>query len=973
VVGARVRGVDPVNVSTTPQREREDRITPIDPPNMDGVANQGLGVIVDNASQGQPMLYAEVVNGGVGPHIGHNEPNEAVTFKCAVEGCGKEYGTSRGLGQHIRIRHKEMYNDNIDVDRIKARWSVEEVLLLAKAEVEIVMSGFCQNINMQLHSKFPKRTLEAIKGRRKMATYRSEVASRLERIQRRSTIINIRRSLGRETAARITNKDEIRAQVMELASSFSTNENRCAIQKLVSIADEIMTGIVRPDQLKEWVDQAIPERRVPVSRPESEQVRPKGNSRARRKMAYAMTQNLWRKNRKAAVESIVKPVTGVTRSPESERMFKYWGDLVSSEPEYEAPQEASSSSALKDIWLPVTESEVAANEIRLGSAPGPDGTSVKSWRGVPIKARTLFFNLVMFTERIPDFLNLGRTIFIPKTGEGSEDPKDFRPITMSSVITRHFHKILASRLSKMHSWDQRQRAFLPYDGCAENLTVLNTFIHTARSKRRELHMASVDISKAFDSVPFGAVVHEVVSEGANDGFVNYIEDLYGNSKTILQYGGIDRKVAVKKGVRQGDPLSPLLFNLVIEKGLKELNSDVGFTLNNEVCNAIAYADDVILVASTQKGLELNMESFGNSLASVGLELNRAKCNVLSMVPSGREKKVKVLTEPTIKYKGEYISQVGVLGLWKYLGVQFEGTSSTFGGGKFLDDVAMVGKSALKPQQKMSALRDFIIPKYLHAWVLGRYCNKSLKKLDVKVRGAVRKWLHLPHDCPLGFFHTAVKQGGLGVPALQFLIPLLKINRLQNLRSSSSRVVKNVVESDIVKDQIAKLQRHLAAVAPNGGKGQLERYWASKLYESVDGKELRDVPHTSASSSWVSYNSHILSGADYVHSVHVRINCLPSRARTLRGRGCERDKWCRAGCRRPETPYHIVQECHRTHGGRVLRHNKISSTLCTYLRTKGWHVIEEPRLFTVSGLRKPDLVCVKGDRNCVVDSQLVNNH
>jgi hypothetical protein len=36
-----------------------------------------------------------------------------------------------------------------------------------------------------------------------------------------------------------------------------------------------------------------------------------------------------------------------------------------------------------------------------------------------------------------------------------------------------------------------------------------------------------------------------------------------------------------------------------------------------------------------------------------------------------------------------------------------------------------------------------------------------------------------------------------------------------------------------------------------------------------------------------------------------------------------------------------------------------------------HVIEEPRLFTVSGLRKPDLVCDKGDRICVVDSQIVS--
>jgi hypothetical protein len=62
------------------------------------------------------------------------------------------------------------------------------------------------------------------------------------------------------------------------------------------------------------------------------------------------------------------------------------------------------------------------------------------------------------------------------------------------------------------------------------------------------------------------------------------------------------------------------------------------------------------------------------------------------------------------------------------------------GGKFLGNVAKIGKSALKASAKSKCTWDFIIPKYVHAWVLGRYCNKNLKKLDVKVRGAVRKWL-----------------------------------------------------------------------------------------------------------------------------------------------------------------------------------------------------------------------------------------
>jgi hypothetical protein len=100
----------------------------------------------------------------------------------------------------------------------------------------------------------------------------------------------------------------------------------------------------------------------------------------------------------------------------------------------------------------------------------------------------------------------------------------------------------------------------------------------------------------------------------------------------------------------------------------------------------------------------------------GCSLNPEKSKCVSLVASGREKKVKSVTTPTFRASGSWLDQVDETTLWKYLEFKFRGCGS--------DDVAeclgRLTRAPLKRQQRMHLLRFFILPKFYYVWTFGRF-------------------------------------------------------------------------------------------------------------------------------------------------------------------------------------------------------------------------------------------------------------
>jgi hypothetical protein len=242
-------------------------------------------------------------------------------------------------------------------------------------------------------------------------------------------------------------------------------------------------------------------------------------------------------------------------------------------------------------------------------------------------------------------------------------------------------------------------------------------------------------------------------------YISYIKKVFGDAHTVLQVRGkTSPPVHPGRGTRQGDLLSPLHFNLVMDIALSKLNSAIGFKLfapdePPRVINRLGYADDLILIASTPSGLQNLLKTFEEEIGCFGLWLSHEKCKALSLVPNRKLKIIKVETRESFKVIHSFMQQLGPTTKWEYLGVPFESKGVLPPKIKIGDMLRKISVALLKTHQCIVVLRGYLLPRYAHSLAFGRVSDKMLRSLDLEIRRTVRRWLKLPHDVPVAYMHA----------------------------------------------------------------------------------------------------------------------------------------------------------------------------------------------------------------------------
>lgn len=245
------------------------------------------------------------------------------------------------------------------------------------------------------------------------------------------------------------------------------------------------------------------------------------------------------------------------------------------------------------------------------TAPGPDGITYNHIKKVDPYAKVLtpLYNLCLRFQAVPEAWKRTTTILIYKKGD-KEDPGNWRPIALGNTIYKLYVSCLNVRLYKWISDNDvlsfNQKGFLPHDGVFENNYVLDQVLRKFKNKHKDIFMASLDITNAFGSLPHWVIFEALRLAGAGEGFINIVKDLYSNATTSYRTsaGSSTPRVAAT-GVKQGDPLSGVLFIIAIDFLLRRIQREGSCrdpSSRNLFHYILSYADDMLVLAKDAAAL-----------------------------------------------------------------------------------------------------------------------------------------------------------------------------------------------------------------------------------------------------------------------------------------------------------------------------------------------------------------------------------
>jgi hypothetical protein len=99
---------------------------------------------------------------------------------------------------------------------------------------------------------------------------------------------------------------------------------------------------------------------------------------------------------------------------------------------------------------------------------------------------------------------------------------------------------------------------------------------------------------------------------------------------------LSESATVRTGQRQGDALSPILFNLILEKVIRETNCNNGIVLGNSNINILVYVDNIAILGDTEKTVKQVCRKLITMASKIGLEINDEKTEYMILSRQDRE-------------------------------------------------------------------------------------------------------------------------------------------------------------------------------------------------------------------------------------------------------------------------------------------------------------------------------------------------
>lgn len=256
---------------------------------------------------------------------------------------------------------------------------------------------------------------------------------------------------------------------------------------------------------------------------------------------------------------------------------------------------------------------------------------------------------------IPDSWNTAIMVPIYKKG----DPNSFdnyRGIALMDTLSKILMKIVNERILTFINSKEilipEQTGFRKGEECISQAALLTEILKRRSLMKKQTVVCFLDFSKAYDNVPHGGLIQKLSKYGIGGKILQLIKNIYSNPKIKVKLGDkTSSSYSYKKGVKQGCPLSPLLFNLYINDILAGLPA-VNTYMDNKKISGLLFADDTVLIAESHEDMNRSLSIIDEWCSKWKMKINSQKCGSMVFYPDEQKLPLKINGEeisPTNKY------------------------------------------------------------------------------------------------------------------------------------------------------------------------------------------------------------------------------------------------------------------------------------------------------------------------------------
>ena len=274
--------------------------------------------------------------------------------------------------------------------------------------------------------------------------------------------------------------------------------------------------------------------------------------------------------------------------------------------------------------------------------------------------------------------------------------------------------------------------------------------------KENIYCAFIDFRKAFDAIDRHLLFGTLYKNQIHGNILELIKSMYTETNNVIRLNGVfTEEFESKKGVAQGNNLSPTLSSIYINSLLEELhNSKIGVNLNlnptkSDMINVLAYADDIVLLAETPNELKQLLKIVENWCKTWQINVNTSKMKIIHFRQKGKH-----CTKEKFDIGGneiEMVDEYKYLGIWLHCNLDISVTMQNLalGGSRALSQI--IGK--LKDHREINyetfttLFHSMVCPILDYgggAWNTGYDC----KKLDQIQQRACHYFSGLPRTAPI---------------------------------------------------------------------------------------------------------------------------------------------------------------------------------------------------------------------------------